>query len=590
MTSPAARRGGPGHNVRMRRTVFLALLALPLLSAACAHRAGPLVIREPALGPLQPVTQPVEVARWADPRAYAAYLRSLQSLREGDIDAAARYLDIAVARDPGATAPRLRMAGLALMRGDREAAMSALADLELDPESLPLPLLEAYLAWAVESGRRDKAEAAIRAALRQGALHPALLLQWVSREESRTPPSALLEFILGLEREDPEAAILRCVEGHLLIRLGRYADGVPPLEACLETYPDWLPGMLERGLAAELLADPETAAIWYRRVLVQQPGQTLATWRLRTLDEGSADTEAARRQLEGLLAEVQVETALQLAGQALQDEDPLAVRAALAGLPADRRNLPRVRILEALAAEIEGDAEAALEGFTDAMTAPSPPIRRLAALQWLRLLRLTGEDWKQVASARFEAAPDPEIGLAIGLAIADEDLTVGEAWLGDLLTRFPDHAETIYRLGTIAERAGRRSEALARMEEVIALDADHADALNFLGYSLAEEGRDLERAESLIRRAIELKPQTGYMLDSLGWVLFQQGKAKEAVPHLEKALELEGDDPVIYEHLGDAYAVLGRDEDARSAWSAALELSEAPDAVARLRAKLQKLR
>jgi tetratricopeptide (TPR) repeat protein len=338
-----------------------------------------------------------------------------------------------------------------------------------------------------------------------------------------------------------------------------------------------------------LVGDRVQADLWYRRVLQQQPEQALAVWRLRALSQGDADAESARRQLEGLLIEVQVETALQLAGQALQNEDAPAVRAALAGLPADRRQRPRVKILEGLAAEIEGDGKAALTAFASAMTAPSPSIRRLAALQWIRITREAGDKWFDKARKRFEAAPDAEFGLAIGLALADDEAPRGEDWLQRMHERFPDHAETLYRLGVLAERGKRRADALAYMEKVLERDPDHADALNFLGYSLAEEGRDLARAESLIRRALELKPQAGYILDSLGWVLFQAGRAAEAVPYLEQALAAEGDDPVIYEHLGDAYAVLGRDDEARGAWGAALELTEDPGAAARLRDKLGRL-
>lgn len=574
----------------MLRTLIVSLAgAFMLMTSACSTRTGPLVIRDSGLGPLLPVTGGTDVAVWADARAYAAYLRSLQALREGDADSAAKYLDVAVARDPGAVAPRLRLAGLAMLRGDRATAMDALSRLDLDPEHLPPPLLEAYLAWAVESGRRDRAEAALRASLRQGTLHPAILLQWVAREEDRTPPAALLEFIDGLIAEAPEAEILQCVEGHLLVRLGRYADGIGPLEACLEAFPDWLPGMLERGLAAELVGDRAAADLWYRRVLQQQPDQALAVWRLRALSTGDDDAESARRQLEGLLVEVQVETALQLAGQALQNEDAAGVRAALAGVPSERRQRPRVRILEGLAAEIEGNADDALKAFSAAMTAESPAIRRLAALQWIRVQRGQGGRWFDRVRKRFDAAPDPEIGLAIGLALADDDLQKGGDWLQRMHERFPAHAETLYRLGVLAERNGKRAEALILMEKVLERDRDHADALNFLGYSLAEEGRELPRAEALIRRALELKPQAGYILDSMGWVLFQQGRAAEALPYLEQALAVEGDDPVIHEHLGDAYAVLGRDEDARAAWSAALELAEDAEAVKRLRDKLGRL-
>lgn len=561
-----------------------------LLLAGCQAASAPLQIREPQLGPMPARGAPLAVTEtgWADGRAYSAYMRGLESLREGDIARATDWFGEVIARDPTAVAPRLRLAALALLQGQREAAAQLLGGVDLDPEQLAPPLLEVYLNWAVQSAERERVETALRAAVRQEVLNPALLLQWVSREEARTSPGVLLAFIHELQAEDPDLPVLRCIEGHLQVRLGRYRTAVDALEECLGAYPEWLPGMLERGIVSELLDRPDEARLWYRRVLALEPGQSLAIWRLRGLDEGVPHAEM-REQLAGLLAEVRVETALQLATQALRDGDALAARTALAALEPAERERPRVQVLLGVALELEGDLDSSFAAFEQAMTAPEGLVRRIAAMQWVRLLRLYRHDsWEAQVRHRYSEQPDPELAVALGLGLADDDIEQGRAFLREARTRWPGHAELVYRLGILHERQGDRAAALDKMEETIRVDPDHADALNFLGYSLAEVGRDLERAEQLIRRAVELKPQAGYILDSLGWVLFQQGRAEEALPWLEEALALEGEDPVILEHIGDARAVLGRDEAAREAYRQALEIVDDEETARRLREKIRR--
>ena len=87
----------------------------------------------------------------------------------------------------------------------------------------------------------------------------------------------------------------------------------------------------------------------------------------------------------------------------------------------------------------------------------------------------------------------------------------------------------------------------------MAINPDHADALNYIGYTYAEQGIRLNEAMDLIERALKLKPNSGYIIDSLGWVYYQKGLYDEALDKLEKASSLTPNDPTITEHLGDVY-------------------------------------
>ncbi|MFP3999154.1 MAG: tetratricopeptide repeat protein, partial [Desulfobacterales bacterium] len=85
---------------------------------------------------------------------------------------------------------------------------------------------------------------------------------------------------------------------------------------------------------------------------------------------------------------------------------------------------------------------------------------------------------------------------------------------------------------------------------------ENADALNYLGYTFADRGIRLDEAESLIRRALDIEPENGYILDSMGWLYYRKGDYKRARIYIENALEKVPDDPVILEHMGDVYLKL----------------------------------
>ncbi len=125
------------------------------------------------------------------------------------------------------------------------------------------------------------------------------------------------------------------------------------------------------------------------------------------------------------------------------------------------------------------------------------------------------------------------------------------------------------------------------MKEVLRLDPNNADALNYLGYSYADRGIRLEEALNLIQKAMTLKPNMGYITDSLGWVYFKLGDYEKARVELEKANQLTPDDPIITEHLADSYYQLRRIEKAIELYQKALKLEPKPDQVERLKSKIK---
>jgi Flp pilus assembly protein TadD len=122
------------------------------------------------------------------------------------------------------------------------------------------------------------------------------------------------------------------------------------------------------------------------------------------------------------------------------------------------------------------------------------------------------------------------------------------------------------------------------MRRVLELDPGNAQALNFLGYLLAERGRELPHAEALIRKALDFEPDSGAFLDSLGWALLRQGKVDEAEKALTRAADLLAGDGTVREHLGDLYAAKGDETRALAEWRVAQGLD--PEDPERLRRKI----
>ena len=140
----------------------------------------------------------------------------------------------------------------------------------------------------------------------------------------------------------------------------------------------------------------------------------------------------------------------------------------------------------------------------------------------------------------------------------DDALTI----LREGMRRDTKNARIYFRLGVVLDKMGRKQESIAAMKRVLVLTPDDAEALNYLGYTYADLGINLDEAESLIQAALALKPDDGYITDSLGWVYYKRGNYLQALEWLTKAVKLVPDDPTILEHLGDVYRKMERKEKA----------------------------
>ncbi|HLG87618.1 MAG TPA: tetratricopeptide repeat protein [Alphaproteobacteria bacterium] len=145
----------------------------------------------------------------------------------------------------------------------------------------------------------------------------------------------------------------------------------------------------------------------------------------------------------------------------------------------------------------------------------------------------------------------------------------------------------LYHRGIAYERAHDWPHAEADLLAALLLRPDDPGLLNYLAFSWADQGINLDRARTMLDRAIQLLPDDGAIVDSLGWVMFRQGDYEDAVKQLERAVELDADDATVNDHLGDAYWRVGRQIEARSQWERAARLTDDKTLATQLRAKLK---
>lgn len=155
-------------------------------------------------------------------------------------------------------------------------------------------------------------------------------------------------------------------------------------------------------------------------------------------------------------------------------------------------------------------------------------------------------------------------------------------------SKIPEDYWHIYYVRGIAYEQTNNWEAAEKdLTTALSYQPNHPYVLNYLGYSWADKGINLDKATSMIQKAVDVRPTDGYITDSLGWVMFRNSDYKNAVSVLERAVELLPYDPTINDHLGDAYWKVGRKLEARFQWERAKNHSKDDEQIGTIASKLK---
>jgi tetratricopeptide (TPR) repeat protein len=546
------------HVRAARRSI---LLALTLLSACAASEAssGPQASQVPA-------------------GVIGNYLAGRFALSEGDSATAANDLLKAVAESPGDLELTLQ-AFIASLNAGRPEAVKLARQLP-DSQVAQLVLADVDL----KAGRWQEAEARFHALPRQGMtqlLQP-LLVAWAQQGDGRTDTalSTLRPYV-----EDPRFRGLFAMQAGMIADLGNRPEVAAGLYRLAQT------NMPELNLrSAQILAS------WQARS--GQPAEAQRT--LAALMTAAPDLSIAMPSLMANLTQRPVPRAIDGIAEAyftfaalLRSQDADDFSMIMLRLSLDLR--PDFAAARLLAADTLGNRhhqQAALRMLnevpaTEAINAVVQ-LRRAVLVDRLGRPEDAMRDLERLARDYPDSPlPDTQRGDILrmtqrfGDAVAAYDKAIGRI-------SHPVASDWIvyYDRGVAEERSRQWPKAKADFERALQLSPDQPFVLNYLGYSLADMGHHLDEAERMIQSAAERRPNDGAITDSLGWVLFRQGRHHEAVKTLEKAVELEPEDTTINGHLGDAYWAAGRKIEAHYQWRRALTLNPTPDDAVKLQAKL----
>ena len=594
-----------------------------LLAAACAAGARAAPRREADPDAMREVRR--AEGRRASPRAISHYLEARRMDRAGNLEKAAEHFRLAVAYDE--ESPELRVALAETLAGLGQldpAEGEARRALELGRDG-PAASQAHVLLGRIASVRRRPEQAIlafrqavrVETALAEGGDPPdpepwrLLAGAYAASGDEDAAAKALDDLAthrpgdgsgfrelgrLYLEKREPGSAerhlrraVLiepRDVEAYRMLAqaheaLRREPDARDDLVAILKTEPDDDQALLALGRMAARQGDVPQAREWFHRhVRASADGadaHVRVVFQWLEVQDGAEALSAARAALQEVGADPRIRFAEGIALQELRRWQESAEALAAIKLQAGELFVSaRVALADALSrAGRHADAERALQ----APLASFPGDARLLVMR-ASVLDRAGKPRDAVALLRravsererkHDGEDLPDLYAALGDSLvragrADEAI----AALRGAVTVRPRDETLLYALGSAYERAGQPEAAIAQMRALLALNPDHAEALNFVAYAYAEQGVRLDEAEKLVRRALELKPRSGHVLDSLGWVLFRRGDLHRAVDALEQADRRAGPDATILEHLGDAYRGLSRLQDAAGAYRRAL--------------------
>ncbi|MFQ5510553.1 MAG: tetratricopeptide repeat protein [Candidatus Krumholzibacteriia bacterium] len=250
----------------------------------------------------------------------------------------------------------------------------------------------------------------------------------------------------------------------------------------------------------------------------------------------------------------------------------------------DTRTAEMARVLGEISLKA-GRQERALKYYREAIELGPQDYRNYMALFFATSSRFSGDDSPIISlsaeeivvllqgAAKVVDPDDFEAIYLLGVSYQSmEAYAQAREYLARALELRPDDERALLNLGAVLERLQLYAEAERHVMALHERKPEDATICNFYGYLLALMGKDLDKAEALVQTALKHEPNNGYYTDSLGWVYYRRGDYARAIIELEKASSLVGDDPVILEHLGDAYRSLKRYREALAAYEKSLDL------------------
>jgi len=558
-----------------------------LLVAAC------LPVDEVAQGPPGPFGDDAKVAVPAEAQAMYRYMRARMDVLDGDFQAAHEHYEAVREHDPDSALVRARLAGSHLVLGAIDDALrEAKAAVRLNGQEPDNRRLLAGLYGA--TGRVDEAIREYRKLLELDPEDSQSLLYLGAIHLAEGDYEQARESLERYKKRNSSSPLGPYYLGRVLVSSGELSLAEESYAAALKLHPSSAPVLAELALVQEFRGRRDEALKTYEKLLKADSRNEWAGKRIKALRAGGEDLADARAEFDR---------------RGDQEASPGAARM--------KMGLVYYEL---------GSLEAAVSEFRLAL-AERPEDQRVRFFLGLTLARLEDEegaathfrriprDSQYFVDARVQLASIyqgqeryPEAVGAIREALEVDDRRRGELLrflveiyrkakdlpnaievMHEVVELDPENDRVYFTLGALYDESKDKDKTIEYMRKAVELNPDSAPALNYLGYTYADLGVELDRAEELIVRALEISPNDGYYIDSLGWVYYQKGDYERAIEQLERAVSLVVDDPIIIEHLGDAYLKVGETDKALRSYRDALKAATEDEQVERIQGKIHQL-
>lgn len=414
---------------------------------------------------------------------------------------------------------------------------------------------EPYLVRFLEEESANRPEALLR------------LMRLLSRGGDRSGQLALVQRVTEPYLDIPEAHFVRA---QAALVAGDQTQALDSLRHALKLRPNWEPAALFEA-QIEQQTDVNKAIETLRHFSVDNPGARDARMQYARLLAGEKRYAEARDAFASLLHDYpdNADVARAVALLSVQLKDFKTARTQFEKLAAaGGRDADLARFYLGQMAEEEKHVDDALRWYG---TVESGEYMQQARVRGAHLLMQAGRIDEARAMLHAMGERDPSLKIQATVAEAQLLRDAGKpeqaySLLEDALAVSVDDPDLLYEAALAAERVDKLDVMEAHLRRLIVLKPESAHAYNALGYSLADHGRKLEEAQSLIAKALQLAPEDPFILDSMGWVLYRRGDLDGALQNLQRAFGLRAD-PEIAAHLGEVLWKLGRRDDAQRTWT-----------------------
>ena len=526
----------------------------------------------------------------ADAGAMYRFLRARLDLIGGDSQAAHRNLEAASRHDPSSAFLRARLAKSWLALGEAEKALAAAeAAVRLDGKNRDGHRLLAGLYGA--AGKVSQAIPQYRKLLELYPDDAQTLLYLGALQLGQGELGQAREHLERYVRRNPGSPLGHYYLGRVLAEAGELAGAEKSYAAALKLHPSSAPVLTELALVREFRGRRSAALETYERLLKIDPRNA---WAVRRARSGRRDLSEARAEFDRLRSVEATPGAVRmkvgLVHYELGSLEKAVTEFSLALM--ERPDDHRARFFLGLTYGRLEDGERAVAHFS--RIPPESEFFVDSRVQLASVHEREGRFADAVAAIRAALDRDDQRRKELFRFLAEVYREAGdfpnaiEAML-KVVELDPESDRVHFALGALYDQSQDKDKTIEYMKKAIELNPDNAAALNYLGYTYADLGVELDRAERLIIRALEIVPNDGFYIDSLGWVYYRQGDYPKAIEQLEKAVHLVVDDPVIIEHLGDAYVKVGQADKALQSYRDALKAATEEEQLKRIRSKIREL-